>query len=188
MTKVFLDMAVSLDGFTTGPSGEDGGLHNWYFDSTDDADNKTRQVIQELVNTTGAIVMGRRGYDMADQYDGFVDNTYNVPHFVVSHTTPNQPAKGNTSLTFVSEGIEQALEQAKTAAGTKDVCVSGGANIAQQYLHVGLLDEIQIHLVPILLGGGIRLFDNFDGQTVKLERIRVIESPGVTHLRYRILK
>jgi dihydrofolate reductase len=95
--------------------------------------------------------------------------------------------QGGTSFNFVTEGFEAALDQARQAAGDKDVAVAGGANVVQQYLAAGLLDELQIHVVPVLLGGGVRLFAD-DADTVGLENIRAIQSPSVTHLKYRVLK
>jgi len=96
--------------------------------------------------------------------------------------------QGGTTFFFVTDGIESALRQAMEAAGGKDVSLGGGATAAQQYLSAGLIDEVEIHLVPLLLGGGARLFDNIGGFDVKLEPVRVIETPDVTHLKYRIVK
>jgi dihydrofolate reductase len=108
------------------------------------------------------------------------------PVFVLtSHPREPLPMKGGTTYNFITDGPEAALEAARAAAGEKDVGLGGGANVAQQYLAAGLLDEVQIHLVPIFLGDGVRLFDNLD-ERVKLEPTRVIESPAVTHLRYRV--
>ena len=96
--------------------------------------------------------------------------------------------QGGTTFTFVTEGAEAALEQARAAAGDKDVAIGGGANVAQQYLRAGLLDELQIHVVPVLLGGGVRLLDDLGGDRPELELTRVVDSPAVTHLRYRVVK
>lgn len=96
--------------------------------------------------------------------------------------------EGGTTFTFVTDGIESALEQAREAAGGKDVALSGGANVAQQYLKAGLIDQMQIHVVPVLLGDGARLFDNLEGAEIGLECKRVVEAPGVTHLTYRFVK
>jgi dihydrofolate reductase len=112
-----------------------------------------------------------------------------MPVFVVTHHDREKVIKeGGTTFTFVTDGIETALKTAKAAAGNKDVSVAGGANIVQQYLSAGLLDEIQIHLVPVLLGEGRRLFDDLAAEPIELERTRVIESPDVTHLRFRVAK
>lgn len=184
MGKVLLDMAMSLDGFIAGPNDEDSGLHDYFFSPSID----TAKVIEEGIKATGAIVMGRRTYDMGVQFNGFEHTPYKVPHVVLSHNVPNKPAKGETEFIFVADGIESALKQAKSAAGDKDVVVGGGANIAQQYIKAGLVDEIQIHLVPVLLGDSIRLFEHLGTEHIELESTRVIESPGVTHLRFRVVK
>jgi dihydrofolate reductase len=111
-----------------------------------------------------------------------------VPVFVLTHHPRETVTKeGGTSYTFVTDGIEAALDRARAAAGARNVSVAGGASVAQQCLRAGLLDEIQIHLVPVLLGDGVRLFDALDPERVKLERTRVIDSPTVTHLRYRVV-
>ncbi len=114
---------------------------------------------------------------------------FHMPVFVLTHRPKDTLTKeGGTTFTFVTGGIESALSRAKAAAGEKDVSLAGGANLIQQYLSAGLLDEIQIHLVPVLLGGGVRLFDHPGTGQIELERTRVIESPGVTHLRFRVGK
>ena len=179
MGKVFLDMAMSLDGFVAGSNDEDSGLYNWYFAPSGNA----TVVIDELLQTIGAMIIGRRTF--GDQPDGF-DTPYKVPHFVLSHTARQRVAKGGATFVFVDTGIESALAQAQAAAGEKAVCVAGGAATAQQFLKARLIDEVQIHLVSMLLGQGIRLFDN--GAPMELERTRVLESPGVTHLRFRVVK
>ena len=184
MAKVVLDMAMSLDGFISGPNGEDHGLHDYFFSPS----SGTTEVIEEGFKITGTIIMGRRTYDIGAAQDGFVDNPYQVPTFIITHHAPEKPSKGAESFIFVTDGIESALEQAKTAAGDRYVVIGGGANVAQQYLNAGLLDEIQIHLVPILLGEGIRLFDSIGMDQMKLEKTRVIEGSGVTHLRFRLIK
>ena len=179
MGKVLLDMAMSLDGIVGGSNDEDNGLYNWYFTP---AGNATI-VIDELLQSIGAMIIGRRTF--GDQPDGF-DTPYQVPHFVLSHTARPTVAKGGTTFIFVDTGIESALAQAQAAAGEKAVCVAGGIATAQQFLKAGLIDELQLHLVSVLLGEGRRLFDH--GAPMKLERTRVIESPGVTHLRFRVVK
>lgn len=183
MAKVVLDMAMSLDGFIAAPNDGDGGLHNWYFSPS----SASAEVIAELIASTGAIVMGRRAYDMGDQFDGYVDNPYKVPHIVLTHQKPEKIAKGETPFIFVSDGVESAIQQAKGAAGEKDVVIGGGANTARQCIEAGLVNEIQLHLVPVLLNGGLRLFDDLQSQPMNLEKIRVIEAPNVTHLRYRVV-
>lgn len=180
MGSIFLDMAMSLDGFICGPNGEDAGLHDWYFATPGAA----VEVVDELLHTIGAIVMGKQAF--GDAPDGF-DTPYKVPHFIVTHASLPTISRDGATFTFVTEGIEGALVQAQTAAGGKDVCVAGGATIAQQCINAGLLDELQIHLVPILVGGGKRLFDGLSDTPIKLERTRVIESRYATHLRFRVV-
>ncbi len=204
MGKVILDMSMSLDGFITGPNDDverplgDGGdlLHDWIFGGTSDrtgtsprtrATDSNRQVMDEMFKTTGAMVMGRRWFDIGEEPWG--DNPpFHMPVFVLTHHAREKLVKeGGTTYIFVTDGIESALTQALAAAGDKNVTV-GGANIAQQYIKAGLLDEIQIHLVPVLLGEGKRLFDHSGTEHIELERTKVIESPGVTYLRFRVVK
>jgi len=115
--------------------------------------------------------------------------TFHMPIFVLSHATREPITRqGGTTYYFITEGIESTLKRAKEAAGGKDIMLLGGADAAQQYLKARLLDEIDLHLVPVLLGEGIRLFENMGTQQINLEQLRVIEEPGVTHFRYRVLK
>jgi dihydrofolate reductase len=184
MSKVVLDMAMSLDGFIAGPNDEDRGLHDYFFSPS----LETARVIEAGIDATGAIVMGRRTYDMGNQFDGFEDTLYKVPHLVLSHSVPEKPAKGETEFIFVADGIESALRQATAVAGDRSVVIGGGARTAQQFLQAGLIDEIQLHLVPKLLGQGIRLFDHSDSQPIELERIQVIEAPDITHITFRVVR
>jgi dihydrofolate reductase len=178
MPRVFLDLAVSLDGFICGPNGEDGGLHDWYFAETGAAED----VKAELLNSIGAMILGHTAFGTAP--DGF-DTEYRVPHFILTHTPLPSVERGGATFNFVTDGIHSALAQAKAAAGERDVCVAGGAQTAQQFLKAGLLDELQLHIAPVLLGGGHSLFGATD-QAVKLERLRVVLSAHATHLTYRI--
>ena len=184
MGKVILDLSISLDGFIAGPHDEDGGLHNYFFSPA----GETARIVEEGIKTTGALIMGRRSYDLGDQFDGFVDTPYRVPHIVLSHTTPEKPAKGETTFLFISDGIESALREARAAAGDKNIVIGGGASIAQQFISAELVDEIQLHLVPVLLGTGIRLFEHIGGKPVPLERTALVSAPDVTHLTFRIIK
>jgi dihydrofolate reductase len=203
MGKVFADITTSLDGFVAGPNdgpevplGEGGErLHEWVFDLASWREphglaggktNTDSEVLDEALGAAGAVVVGRRMFDNAR---GWGDNPpFHMPVFVLTHEKREKEAKeGGTTFTFV-DGVDSALEQAKAAAGEKDVSVGGGANVIQQYLRAGLLDEIQIHIAPLLLGGGVRLFEHLDGASVELERNRVVDSPSVTHLRYRVVK
>jgi dihydrofolate reductase len=107
---------------------------------------------------------------------------------VLSHSVPEKPAKGETEFIFIADGIESALRQATAVAGDRSVVIGGGARTAQQFLQAGLIDEIQLHLVPKLLGQGIRLFDHSDSQPIELERIQVIEAPDITHITFRVVR
>ncbi len=178
MGKVFVDMAMSLDGFVAGPNNEDGGLHDWYFAPSGSAP----ALIDELLQGIGAMILGRRAF--GDEPNGF-ETPYHVPHFVLTHTARPPVTNGAVTFFFVTT-IASVLAQAQEAAGARDVCVAGGAQTAQHFLSAGLVDEVQVHLVSRLLGGGLRLF----GQAAPtvLERARVLESPGVTHLRYRVVR
>lgn len=185
MGKVLVDMSMSLDGFIAGVDDDGGGLHNWYFGSEDEKD---KAIVAESIQTIGSIMMGRRSYEMGNQYDGYVDNPYQVPHFILSHSVPDTLAKGFTDFTFVTDGVESLVRQAKQAAGDKDAVIGGGADLVQQCLAAGLVDEIQIHLVPILLGKGLRLFDGIPSNAIEMEIIWVIVSSAVTHIKYRVVK
>lgn len=184
---------MSLDGFIAGPNDEIEPLHDWIFrdavarplvrGGTTFGDD---EVLDEAFKATGAVVMGLRTFNIGEAPWG--DNPpFQVPCFVLTHHAREKVAKeGGTTFTFVNDGIESAIEEAKAAAGDKNVGVMG-ANTAQQCIRVGLLDELQIHLVPVLLGQGIRLFDHEGTELIGLERTRVIEAPGVTHLRFRVV-
>jgi dihydrofolate reductase len=203
MGKVFVDITMSLDGFVAGPNdgpelglGEGGErLHEWVFGLASWREphglaggemGRDSEILQEAIERTGAVVLGRRMFENAKGWGD--EPPFHVPVFVLTHD-PREPVtkKGGTTFTFVTDGIESALEQAKEAAGDKDVSVAGGANTIQQYLSAGLVDEMQIHVAPLLLGGGIRLFDNLDPERVELEGTRVVESPEVTHLKFGIV-
>jgi dihydrofolate reductase len=213
MGKLRLDITMSLDGFVAGPNptleeplGAGGErLHEWIVGlaawrethgKSGGVVNADSEVVEESIDATGAVIMGRNMFGGGegpwgeDPWQGWWgdDPPFHVPVFVLTHHAREPLAlQGGTTFTFVTEGIEPALEQAKVAAGDKDVLLAGGANVAQQYLGAGLLDEMQIHLAPILLGGGVRLLDNLDPGNVGFELTRVIESPAVTHLRYRVV-
>lgn len=192
MGKVVFDISMSLDGLITGPNvrpelplGEGGErLHAWAFEKKTEGD---RLVFDEMVQTSGAIVAGRRMYEVSrwgeqDPWGG------ERPVFILTHRIPEGMAQTGAVYTFVTQGLESALNQAKAAAGEKNVCVIGGANIAQQSLKAGLIDEIHLHLVSILLGEGIWLFDHFGTLPFELEPTQVIASQGVTHVRLTVVK
>jgi dihydrofolate reductase len=141
--------------------------------------------LDELIETTGAVVMGRRAYDMAE--GDFTGYEYQVPVFVLTHDVPEMAARGLT-FTFITDGIESAIEQAKAAAGEKNVTVIGGANTAQQCIRAGVLDEIQIRLMPVLFGEGLRLFEHLGTERIELEQTRVREFPTRTDIRFRVVR
>jgi dihydrofolate reductase len=153
-------------------------------------------VFAEVLENVGAEIMGRgkfgppsRGSWGDDAWRGWWgDNPpFHKPVFVVTHHEREPLTLSDTTFHFVTDGIESALEQAKAAAGDKDVFIGGGASIINQYLAAGLVDELELHVVPILLGGGARLFDGV-GPNLKLEEVRAVEAPGVAHLKYRVLR
>jgi dihydrofolate reductase len=135
------------------------------------------------VMATGAVIAGRRTFDLAGGWNG--DHHDGVPIFVPTHRPPNDPPRGAATITFVTDGIEATVTQAKAAAGDKNVLLHGAAT-AQQCLRAGLLDELEIHLVPVLLGQGRRLFDHLSADHIELELTRVVDAPGITHLLYRV--
>lgn len=196
MGKVIFSMSMSLDGFIAGPNDGVERLHEWVYDLASWREchgleggraNRDAEILEEAFKNTGATVMGRRMFDIGEQPWG--DNPpFHMPVFVVTHRAKEPVVKeGGTTFTFVTAGPESALAQAQAAAGDKDVSVAGGATIIQEFLQAGLLDEIQVHLIPILLGEGRRLFERLDADKVQLEQMRVIASSGVTHLRYRVV-
>jgi dihydrofolate reductase len=185
MGTVILDMSMSMDGFIAGVGGADVGLYNWYFAPADaDPGGNNALVIQELIDSLGAIIMGWNTYQTGNEQGGYEDNPYDAVNVVLTH----RPQEAREGFVFVGDGIESALKQARAAAGERDIAIGGGANVAQQYLRAGLVDEIQIHLVPVLVGAGIRLFDDSIAQSVQLEITRVLEAAGVTHIRCTVVK
>jgi len=183
MGKVVGGMTMSLDGFVNDRNGDVSRLY------PDLAELRKTELLQEIIKTTGAVVMGRHAYDMAE--GDFTDYEFQVPIFVLTHDAPEKVAKGENErlkFTFVTDGIESAIAKAKAAAGDKYVTVIGGANTAQQLLKAGLIDEIQMDIIPLLLCEGLRLFDHIGTEHIELESTRVIESSGVTHLGFRVIK
>ncbi len=176
---LLLDMAVSLDGCISTADGSDGGLHDWYFDPTE----PSKAVIDELVDEAGALLLGRRAFGAGDDAGGWDDTPYRVPHFVVTHRPPARPLDRTIEFVFV-DGIAQAVDAAKHAAGGSVVALGGGADVARQCLEAGLVDEVQLHVVPVVLDGP-RLFAGYPGN-LRLTKIRVVDAPNVTHLRYRV--
>lgn len=214
MSKLRCHISISLDGFVAGPNqseenplGEGGErLHDWvvplaawrqYQGKEGGEVNESTRVMEESRANLGASVMGRNmfgpigGGDWGDEaWTGWWGHNppYHHPVFVLTHH-PRDPVvmEGGTTFHFVTDGIESALDQAREAAGGKDVMLWGGGNIVQQYLAAGLLDELELHVVPVVLGDGARLFDNLRDAEVQLEQVRAVEAPGVTHLKYRMV-
>jgi dihydrofolate reductase len=204
MGNVIVELSMSLDGFVAGPNDGpdnslgDGGerLFQWY-SSGDTAfplpgtdmvfkiSRTSAELLREEWAKLGAMVTGRRMFDIAHAWGGKPPG--GGPCFVVTHTVPQEWVKDGSPFTFVTDGVESAIRQAKQAAGDKNVSASS-ASIAQQCLKLGLLDEIQIDLVPVLLGGGVRLFDHLGATPIELESTGVIVAPSVTHLKFRIVK
>jgi dihydrofolate reductase len=214
MGKVRADISMSVDGFVAGPDADledplgQGGerLHEWILglaswrdphgleggETTPDDD-----IVREDRASTGAVIMGRRMYsggsgpwEQDPNAEGWwgEDPPFDTEVFVLTrHARERKPMPGGNGFTFVPDGIEAALEQARAAAGEKDVLVAGGGDVVQQYLAAGMLDEVQLHVPPVLLGDGVRLFAA-GVPAGALEIDRVVASPAVTHLRYRVVR
>jgi dihydrofolate reductase len=209
MTKVTCQISVSLDGYVAGPDQSTdnplgvGGmrLHEWAFATAawreqhrKDGGEHTAdaKVAEEMMQGVGAYIMGRKmfgggGGAWDETWKGWwgEDPPYHAPVFVLTHH-PREllSMEGGTSFTFVTDGIESALEAARAVAGEKDISIAGGANAVQQYLAAGVLDELYLHITPVILGAGERLLENIGDPT--LEPLEVIASPAVTHVRYRV--
>lgn len=208
-------ITTSLDGYTAGPNqsleyplGEGGeAIHNWMFNlrafheiQGEGAVGETGvddDVLRESAANIGATIMGRntfgpiRGAWQDEEWRGWWgdDPPYHHPVFVLTHhARAPQPMQGGTTFNFVTDGIESALRQAREAAGDKDIAILGGANVIQQYLAAGLLDQVELHIVPLLLGGGARLLDNLGASLPTFEPVRTIEGNGVTHIKYRVVR
>lgn len=193
MQQVICEMSMSLDGFITDPAasvgtpleGHDPGrLHDWMFGAKTDADAAIRD---ELYSSTGAVLMGKRMFDVG--FEPWGDPPpFGMPVFVVSHEEREPlPMQGGTTYTFVTGGLEVALERARAAAGDKSVGIWGGADIVRQYLKAGSVDALHIHLAPVLFGGGVRLFEDLDPEGIELRKTSCIDTPGATHLRFDVV-
>jgi dihydrofolate reductase len=192
MPKVAANISTSLDGYVADPEDDVDRLHQWLYDLASwraahglegGETSRDADVLEETFATSGAVVIGKRMYDLAGGWGE--EPPFYMPVFVLTHEARDPVEKdGGTTFSFV-EGIENAVEAARAAAGDKDVAIGGGASVIQQCLAAGLLDELQIHLVPVLLGGGVPLFGP-DTSPAELECTRVIDSPAVTHLRFRV--
>ena len=204
MGKVAMGLSISLDGFIAGPNdgperplGEGGErLFAWYSggeteyrlpgtEMVFEVSPQSAELLREAHSKMGAFVTGRRTFDITGGWGG--SPPLGVPTFVVTHTIPREWVYEGSPFTFVTDGVESAVEQAKAVAGEKDVAV-GAASIVQQCIRAGLLDEVHLDLVPVLLGGGVRLFDHLGTGPIELESTRVIEGAGVTHLTFRVVK
>ena len=211
MSKVRVHISSSLDGYVAGPNqseenplGEGGeDLHTWVIGLKawreavgleGGEENASNAVVEEEKANVGAEIMGRGKFGPAgrgpwgdEPWQGWwgEDPPFHKPVFVLTHHEREPLTLSDTTFAFVTDGIESALQRARDASADKDVFIGGGADVINQYLAVGLVDELELHVVPILLGGGARLFAGV-GQDLKLELLRVIEAPGVTHLKYRV--
>ncbi len=194
MQKVTSEISMSLDGFITDPDasvgspleGHDPGrLHDWRFDAKTETD---AAIVDEIYESTGAVMIGKSMFDVG--FEPWGDPPpFAMPVFVVTHEEREPlPMQGGTTYTFVTDGIEAALELARTAAGDKNAGIWGGASVIRQCLEAGLLDEMQIHLIPVLLGGGVRLFEGLDPAGIELRKTSSIETPAATHLRFEVVK
>ena len=202
MGKVTFNMTMSLDGFVAGPNdspekglGDGGeGLFNWYFSGDTDVymsegvpplkvSKQSADILKDAISTIGAGIWGRRTFDIAHAWGGHPPGS---PAFIVTHHVPQEWVKDGSPFIFVTDGVESAVRQAKEAAGDKDVMICT-ANILQQAIKAGLVDEIHVDVAPMLLGGGVSLFDHLGTGPINLERIRAVEAPGVTHLGFRIV-
>jgi dihydrofolate reductase len=195
MATVVAELSMSLDGFVADPSDQVGPLFDWYQNGdvevptavpdrwTFRTSEASARYLRESMERTGALVTGRRLFDVAGGWGG--THPWGVPVFVVTHSVPEGWPREDAPFTFVTDGVERAVEQAKATAGDGWVGVAG-PNVAQQCLNAGLLDEVHVDLVPVLLGRGIRFFDNLSNAPVALEGPTVIEGTGVTHLCYRV--
>jgi dihydrofolate reductase len=203
MGKVVFDISVSLDGYVAGPDdGPELGLgaggerlHEWVVELKSWREphgleggetNASSAIVEEGLSAAGAIVVGKRMFDNAHGWGDVPP--FHMPVFVLTHTAREPLAKSDTTFTFVTDGIESAVEQAMAAAGEKNVGIGGGANTAQQALKAALVDEVQLNVAPVLLGGGVRLFEGLGPDDAEFELVRVIEGPKATHLKYRVVK
>ena len=192
MGKVVLTFSMSLDGFIAGPNvsvdhamGVGGDrLHKWMFHGGPES-NIDLGMARELLAKVGAVILGKRTFDVGLQH--WNDTPYPVPSFVVTHEKRDKVEMKSAAFTFVNDGVSSAVKQAKAAADGKVIIVMG-ANVAQQLMKEGLADEIYIQLGPVLLGSGIRLFEHFGAAPIDLTCDRAVNSPYITHLKFKIAK
>jgi dihydrofolate reductase len=195
MGKVNMSISVSLDGFVAGPNDDVQNLFKWYFSGDTEipvqegrftlkVSAESARILREAQASVGAMVAGRRDFDLAGAWGGTPPF---VPTVIMTHHPPQEWIKDGSPFIFVTDGVESAIRQAREAAGGKDVAVAT-PSVMQQALKAGLLDEIHIDLVPVLLGSGVRMFDFLGIEPVQLEIIRVVNTPDVTHIGYRVVK
>jgi dihydrofolate reductase len=193
MSNVIYDISMSLDGYVIAggatveePLGKGGErLHEWAMGG----DPASRELLEEAVDSAGALICGRRTYDTSMpgwDADGPTGDA-RLPVFVVTHQAPDESPEGGV-YTFVTDGLESAVRQASEVAGDKNIALMGGPDVASQFVKAGLVDQIGIHLVPVLFGGGERLVDLLGADHLQLEVDGVLDTPTATHLRYRIMK
>ncbi len=192
MSKVVFDISMSLDGYVTAahqtaaePMGEGGSvLHNWAFG----ADPVGRERLAAAAEELGAVIAGRVTYDHSVPWWGAdgPSGPARRPVFVVTHEAPQQSPEGGV-YEFITGGIQEALKRAEAAAGNGVVTVMGGASLGQQFIRAGLIDEISIHVVPVLFGSGTRLFEKITDEHIHLEPLEVVETPAAIHTRFRVL-
>jgi dihydrofolate reductase len=210
VSKVRVNISISADGYVAGPNqteeeplGEGGeSLHEWVFPlkawrephgREGGEENASNAILEEARANVGTEIMGRGKFGGGpgpwpeEPWNGWWgdDPPFHFPVFVITHHEREPLTLSDTTFTFVTDGIESALEQARDAAGGKDVTIGGGADVINQYLAAGLVDELELHVSPLLLGGGARLFEGV-GPEVSLEQIRAVDAPGVTHVKYRV--
>jgi dihydrofolate reductase len=200
MSKVLAGITMSMDGYVTGPNDRrgaglgDGGerLHYWVFggpwtygnEGRGTASDVDRAYMDEVFTSGGAFIVGRTMHDVVDGWGD--DPGFGVPVFVVTHRERATDVKGDTTFTFVTGGLDEALGRAREAAGDRNVIVMGGADVLRQCLDAGVVDELMLTIAPVLLGAGKRLFDGIERTDLDFERVAVIESPYATHIRYRV--
>ncbi|MGZ4057206.1 MAG: dihydrofolate reductase family protein [Bacteroidia bacterium] len=205
MSKIIFDSAISLDGFFAGdnrsPENPMGGvsaqIHSWMFNQKafweylgvegGKEDGPDDKLIRETIERTGAFIMGKRMFEEGEV--SWPNDLYKADVYVLTHEK-REPwvQKGTTTFYFINDGIESALNKAKQSAKGKDVRIQGGANTIQQFLNAGLVDECLIHIAPVFLGSGIRLFEGINKDIYNLQIIEVIPSDLTTHLRYKLTK
>jgi len=186
MGKVLFGLSASLDGFIADKHDDPSEVFAWFASAWD----RFYEVAGDALNETGAVVMGHRSFDQIDSAHGWVFPDGTAPDWpvIVLQSQARAPVKkGKTQFYFVTDGIESAVAQAQVIAGEKNVALHGASSV-QQALQAGLLDEFHLNIAPVLLGEGVRLFDQLGSEPIHLERIRMLETPGAVHLSFRVVK